>query len=131
MYRRRGSNRDQGASTLEFVLTMPLLLLFLMMTVQFALVAHAQSGAQAAADEGAAEARAFSGSTGRAEARAEQYVSELAGRMFTSHSVTARRGPTEASVTVTGAVISLVPGFNPTVSQTSTGPVERFVEEPR
>lgn len=131
MYRRRGSDRDQGASTLEFVLTMPLLLLFLMLTVQFALVAHAQSGAQAAADEGAASARAFDGSSGQAHSRAERYVSELAGGMFTSHSVTVSRGSTEASVTVSGTVISLVPGFAPTVSRTSVGPVERFVEEPQ
>lgn len=130
MIGRRNNQKEQGASTLEFVLTMPLLLLFLMLTVQFGLVAHAQSGAQAAADEGAAGARALDGSSGQGKARAERYVAELAGGMFTSHTVTASRNSTEASVTVSGTVISLVPGFHPTVSRTSVGPVERFVREP-
>lgn len=130
MIRRHAHHKEQGASTLEFVLTMPLLLLFLMLTVQFALVAHAQSGAQAAADEGAAAARAFDGSSRQGRARAERYVSELAGDMFTNHTITSSRSSTEASVTVTGVVISLVPGFHPTVTRSSTGPVERFVEEP-
>lgn len=123
--------RESGASTLEFVLITPMLLLALMLAVQFALVAHAQSGAQMAADEGAAQARAYNGSAGAGKARAERYVVDLVGQMFTTHSVSGSRGATEASITVTGTVKSLVPGLHPTVTRTSTGPVERFVPEQR
>lgn len=130
MHQRRQQRDDRGASTIEFVLTMPLLLFVLMLTVQFALIAHAQSGAQAAADEGAARARAFDGNTGQAESRARRYLSELAGSMFTATSINASRSTTEGSVTITGTVKQLVPGFPTTVTRTSSGPVERFVEEP-
>lgn len=126
---RMQAQTERGASTLEFVLTTPLLLLFLMVGVQTGLVMHAQNAAQAAADEGAARARAFDGSASAGRARAETYVDNLAGSMFSSHSVRASRGQTTATVTITGTVKSLVPGFHPRVSRTSTGPVERFVEE--
>lgn len=125
----RRDQSDRGASTVEFVLTMPLLLLCLMLVIQFALIAHAQNGAQSAADEGAAQARAFDGSTRQARMRAERYLDQLAGRMFTNHSIRVTRTATEASVTVTATVKSLIPGFPTTISRTSTGPVERFVEE--
>lgn len=122
--------RERGATTVEFVLTMPLLLLGLMIIVQFALIAHAQNGAQSAADEGAARARAFDGSVGQARTRTERYLDQLSGRMFTSHSISVTRTTTQASVTVTATVKPLIPGFPTTISRTSTGPVERFVEEP-
>lgn len=120
---------EEGASALEFVLTMPLLLLGLMISVQFALVAHAQNAAQAAAEEGAARARAYNGSVSAGESRADKYLTRLAGTMFSSHSVAGNRTGTTASVTVSGAVKTMVPGFNIHVSRTSTGPVERFVKE--
>lgn len=121
---------DRGASTVEFVLTMPVLLLTLLLTVQFALITHAQSGAQAAAEEGAAAARAFDGSGAQGEARARRYVNQLSGSVFTSTSIRSNRSHEQASVTVTGTVQQLVPGIPTTVTRTSTGPVERFVEEP-
>lgn len=121
--------RERGASTLEFVLTMPLLLLFLMLSVQVGLVAHAQNVAKAAADEGAADARTFNGTAGDGQARTEEYLGRLAPSILTSRSVSATRTADTASVTVNGTVISLVPGWKPTITQTSTGPVERFVEE--
>lgn len=125
--RRPGSER--GALTLEFVLSMPLLLLVLTGSVQVGLVAHAQNVARAAADEGAARARAFDGSAADGQERTEEYLSRLAKGMLPSRSVTVDRSPTSATVTVSGRVLSLVPGWHPTISESSTGPVERFVEE--
>lgn len=108
---------------------MPLLLLFLMLSVQVGLVAHAQNVAKAAADEGAARARAFDGTAGDGQARTEEYLGRLASNILPTRSVRANRTATTASVTVNGTVLSLVPGWQPSISQTSTGPVERFVEE--
>lgn len=116
-------------TALEFAITTPVILLFLMLTVQFALIAHAQSGAQAAAEEGAGQARAYNGSVSTAEARAERYLSELGRSMFTSTSVSASRTAETATVTVSGSVVRLVPLVPVEISRSSTGPVERFVEE--
>lgn len=121
--------RDAGALTLEFVITMPMLLLTLMAAVQLGLVAHAQSAAQAAADEGASLARAYDGSASQGKARAHEYVTRLAGSMFSNYQVSADRGAQTASVTITAQVTSLVPGWSPTIQRTSTGPVERFAED--
>ncbi|KQY55746.1 hypothetical protein ASD11_14635 [Aeromicrobium sp. Root495] len=126
----RAKDGERGATVLEFVITMPLLLLFLMVAVQTGFTMHAQNAAQAAADEGAARARAFDGSATEGRSRAQGYLGRLAGPMFTSYNISARRSETVASVTVAAKVKSLIPGFHPEVSRTSAGPVERFVEEP-
>jgi Flp pilus assembly protein TadG len=125
----RGHRRERGASTLEFVLTTPLLLLFILFMFQFGFIAHSQNIARAAADEGAARARAFDGSAAEGQSKAEDYVSKLNHEILGNASVRATRTAETASVTVSGNVISLVPGWHPKISQSSTGPVERFVEE--
>lgn len=125
----RHSRTDRGASTVEFVLTMPLLLLIMLMTVQFALIAHAQSGVQSAADEGAARARAYDGSVGQAQAQATRYVNRLSGSLLSSISVSVDRGHDQATVTVSGSVTHIVPFMPTTIERTSTGPVEHYVEE--
>jgi len=126
----RRERADRGASTIEFVLTLPILLLSLLLTVQFALIAHAQNGLQAAAEEGASQARAYNGTIEGAEARARRYVHELSGAMFTSTTVRVHRSGQRASVTVAGTVTQIVPGIPTDIQRTSTGPVERFVQEP-
>lgn len=120
---------DRGASTVEFVLTMPLLLIIMLITVQFALIAHAQSGVQSAAEEGAARARAYDGSAGQAQAQAVRYVERLSGSLVSSVSVNVDRGQDQAAVTVSGSVTQIVPFIPTTIERTSAGPVERYVEE--
>ena len=41
--------------------------------------------------------------------------------------VTASRTADTASVTVTGTVVSVVPGFSLSVSESASGPVEKYV----
>ena len=48
-------------------------------------------------------------------------------KMLTSRSVSVERSVTTASVTITGRVLSLVPGISLQVRETAQGPVERFV----
>lgn len=122
---------ERGSLTLETVIITPVLLLVLMLTVQLALVMHSQSGAQAAAEEGAARARALDGTTGDAQRQAQRFMSELAGGTVTNTSVTANRTAEQATVTVNATVKRIAPFIPLDISRSSTGPVERFVEEPQ
>jgi Flp pilus assembly protein TadG len=116
--------------SIAFIIALPVLMLALGATVQYFVKADAQRTAQAAAEEGAAAARAFDGSEEAAEAQAKDFLDSVDNDGLTNVDVSATRGGTEASVTVTGEVQSVgwIPFFDGTVSETSTGPVERYVE---
>lgn len=127
MSNQEGREERGAASLIQLVLVAPVLLLVLMFIVQFALVAHARSVVEAAAEQGAAVARRADGSQGGAQAEAVKYLDRLGPKMLTTRTVSASRTPETATVTVTGTVISLVPGVHPKVKETSSGPVERYV----
>lgn len=120
--------RDRGALALEIAIIMPALLLLLTMGWQMAYVAHAQNVAEAAAQEGAALARTVDGTSAGGEQRAEARLDEYGGEMFTGYSADGSKDAEVASVTVEGDVKTIVPFLDFHVSETSTGPVERFVE---
>lgn len=122
--RRRG---ESGVATVEVVLTAPALLLLLMLVVQFGLVAHAQSVARSAAEEGAAQARRFDGSASAASARTNDYLDRLGPTIIRDRSVGVSRTAVSATVRVDGTVVSLIPGMSFGVHESSSGPVERFV----
>lgn len=125
----RDGHRDSGAGALEMAIVMPVLLTLTMLGIQMAVVAHAQNVAEAAAQEGAAVARTVNGNAPAGQARADARLREYGGSMFTSYRAHASRSAVEATVTVEGDVQSLLPFAHFHVSETSTGPVERFVEE--
>lgn len=116
--------------TLGFLIALPVLMFALGATVQYFVKADAQRTAQAAAEEGAAAARAFDGSEAAAESRAKEFLDSVDNDGLNNVDVSATRGGAEASVTVTGTVDSVgwIPFFDETVSETSTGPVERYVD---
>lgn len=116
--------------SIALVIALPMLMLALGATVQYFVKADAQRTAQAAAEEGAAAARAFDGSEAAAQARAEDFLDSVDNDGLTDIKVRATRGGTEASVTVTGSVQSVgwIPFIDDTVTETSTGPVERYVD---
>lgn len=117
-----------GAATLvETVLIAPALLIALMLIVQFGLMFHARNVAENAAQEGAATARHFDGTEAAAHATTVTYLQALGPKTLTDRFVSVHRTPQEATVTVTGTVISLVPGLHLQVSETASGPVERYV----
>jgi Flp pilus assembly protein TadG len=118
-------SRDErgAASLIQLVLVAPVLLLVLMFIVQFALVAHARSVVEAAAEQGSAVARRADGT----QAETVKYLDKLGPKMLTTRSVSASRTADTATVTVTGTVLSLVPGIHPKVKETASGPVERYV----
>lgn len=126
----RVRNEAGAASVAQVVLVAPVLLLTLMLIVQFALLFHARNVAENAAQQGASVARRYDGSDDAARRRATAYLDQLAGTTLISTQVGATRTSEVASVTVSGTVVSLVPGLRLTVSEAATGPVERYVPPP-
>lgn len=121
--------RDEtgAAHLLEVVIVIPALFIVMMVIIQFGLMFHAKSVAEAAAQEGASVARHFDGTAGKGEQRARAYLTSVSSGTLTTSSVSGSRTATTASVTVTGSVVRLVPLIDLTVTETATGPVERYV----
>lgn len=122
-----GRDERGATSVIQLVLIFPALLMMLMSIIQFGLLAHARNVAEQAAQEGAATARRFDGTEAEAKADALTYLTLLGPQTLQDRGVTVNRGSQSATVTITGTVISLVPGVNLSVSESSTGPVERYV----
>lgn len=126
---RRG---ESGASAIEMAIVAPSFLLFIFAIVEVALWMHARDVALSAAREGVATLRTVNPDDapsvwqGTVESRAIDYVGRL-GDVQDPHAESTY-DPAEARVTVTvsGGVIDLVPGWNLTVSGTASGLLEDF-----
>jgi Flp pilus assembly protein TadG len=126
---RSGQIRDErgAAALVQLVFVTPALIFVVMLIVQFALFAHAKSLVEASAEEGAAVARRSDGTEAGAQAESMSYLERQGRKMLTSRSVSASRTADTATVTVSGSVLSVVPGFHLRVKETASGPVERYV----
>jgi hypothetical protein len=120
---RSGSRDDRGAATLEITV-----LLLIFGVVQGALYYHARDVALAAAADGLTAARARSGSAEDGRRAAAAFLDRAGGRdVLPAADVDAVRSGASATVTVTGRAVSLLPGLPGwSISQTASGPVERF-----
>jgi Flp pilus assembly protein TadG len=123
----RPARSQAGSATVEAVLAFPALMLAVMMIVQFVLYFHAQSVAEAAAQDAAAIARQADGTEPAAREAGNRSLDRLGPRLLTQRDVDVDRGVTSVRVTVSAHVASLVPGLDLHVKETATGPVERFV----
>jgi hypothetical protein len=92
--------------------------------VQFALYFHLRAVAQTAAREGLDHVRVVDGSADEGIATANEFLDQ-AGQSLEAREVTAERGPASSSMTVTGNVVSVVPGLNLRVEVTVDAPTER------
>jgi Flp pilus assembly protein TadG len=117
--------KDAGAGAVEFVIVTPLLMLLVLGVIQFALAEQAQHVAQAAATQALAAARVQDGTAAAGQAQAAAVLSQLGGSL-TGPAVTVTRTATQARVTVTGGVESLIPGVRLHVRATVTGPAEEW-----
>lgn len=114
-------------SLAQVVITAPALLFLLMLIVQFGLLFHARNIAEEAAQEGVAAARRFDGTTADAQASALQLLAAVGDGTLKDRDVDASRTNAVATVTVTGKVVSVVPGLALDVSESASGPVEQYV----
>ena len=125
---RAGDHDERGAMSLaQVVITAPALLFLLMLIVQFGLMFHARNIAEQAAQEGAAVARRFDGTQAEGREKALQLLTAVGEGTLKNRDVTANRTADTATVTVTGTVVSVVPGFSLSVSESASGPVEKYV----
>jgi Flp pilus assembly protein TadG len=125
---RAGDHDERGAMSLaQVVITAPALLFLLMLIVQFGLMFHARNIAEQAAQEGAAAARRFDGTTAQGREKALQLLTAVGEGTLKNRDVTANRTADTVTVTVTGTVVSVVPGFSLSVSESASGPVEKYV----
>lgn len=125
----RGWRDDRGMSTLEAILTIPVLVGMFLAVVQVAMWWYARQLASTAAQEASRTARAYASTASAGHDRGEEYLTlqQANGHALTDVQVHVRRSATTVTVTVTGYTVSLIPYMKLRVSEISSGPVERYV----
>ncbi len=120
-------DRDRGYSTIEAVVTLPAVILFTMLVVQYALVWHGRHVAEAAAQDGLRAARGYRATAATGQVAATGYLTRVAPHLITGAAITTTRTPTTVTVSVRGQILSVVPLATFSTQTTISGPVERFV----
>lgn len=103
---------------------LPVLFTFVWVAMGAAMYHFGNTAAQAAAQTAASTAAAEHGTTAACERAGSAFIASL-GDTLSGVTVTCRRTATTATATITGATLSLVPGWAPTVSQTVSVAVEK------
>jgi Flp pilus assembly protein TadG len=129
MKMRRHRRSERGVSTIELVIYMPLLMLIIFLTIQFALIYLGNQAASSAAREAARTARTTL-DRDAAEAAGTAYTAKVGKGILEDVTVTVEPvGDHEVRVVVTGHALKITPFLNPpTVSETVQGPLEEFRE---
>ena len=125
-WRRILPGRDRGSSTVEAVITIPVIVVFTLVVIQFALVWNARHTAQAAAQLGARSAATYQSSAGIGQADAEDYLARTAPNLLAGRSVQVDRGADAVTVSVQASVPSVVPFASFTVDEQASAPIEAF-----
>lgn len=120
----RARRRDRGASPVELAVLMPVVLFMLFGAIQVAAVYMARTTALAAAQEAVTAERMFRAEGGSGRTRAEAFL-RSAGDWLTGATIVVTETPDQVTCVVTGTALSVIPGWNITVTQTANGPVER------
>ncbi|MEE6258186.1 TadE/TadG family type IV pilus assembly protein [Plantactinospora sonchi] len=127
----RGSDRERGATPVELAVLMPAILVLLLSSIQAAAWFLARSTALNAAQEAVSAQRVYQAQPGVGEERALDFL-DRAGDWLTGWEVTVsvpEPDDTQVSATVTGTPLRVVPLISlPAISETASGPVERFTE---
>jgi Flp pilus assembly protein TadG len=126
MIRGRSLGRDRGEGPVEFAILAFPMLLFTFMLVQAALVWYAHSVALGAATQGANAGRLYGSSASAGRTKAADFLHRV-GPAMTDTVVTSQVRGNEVTVVVSGKARSVIPGMSFTVTQSASGPVERFI----
>lgn len=125
--RRRG---EEGTSAIELVLYMPLLMIAIILTVQFALIYLGNQAVSASAREASRVAR-VTGDAGLGVKKGEAYAANLGQGVLNNVTVAVVQvGDGQMRAAVSGEAEQLLPFFAPPrVSEVVQGPIERFVQD--
>ena len=118
---------ERGIAAPELVVVMPLVMLIFLMLVQWSVQLYNDRIVHAAAREAAVDAASWEGTEDAGRQTANDYLAD-SGSDLSNTSVKINVGATEVTVTVSGEVMTLLPGFTKRVSATATVPRERFAE---
>ena len=124
------SRDERGDATTETVIAVPMLILFILATMQFVLWGHAGAVAKAAAVEGARAARIDGGSAADGRQTALDFLAQTAPTQVLDPVVTVNADADRARAEVRGRVPGLVPFVELRVRAVSEGPTERFRPPP-
>ena len=106
---------------------MPVVMLVFLMLVQWSVQLYNDRIVHAAAREAAVDAASWEGTADAGRQTANEYLAD-SGSDLSNTSVKINVGATKVTVTVSGEVMTLLPGFTKRVSATATVPRERFAE---
>jgi Flp pilus assembly protein TadG len=120
---RQTRHADGGSTTVEVAVLLPLMMLLLMAVVQVGLWFHTRSVMVTAANKGLDATRVDGGTARDGEQVTWQFLGHAGA--LRSPTVDAHRGTDEASVTVSGRVVSLIFGAPLNVTVTAQAPIER------
>ena len=117
---------ENGSSSLQTVLVMPVLLLLITAIVQFAIWYYAAHVAIAAAQDGARAARVEAATDADGQSRASQLLDQLGHGVLVAPNVSVTRDAQTVRVEVHGYAPQLVPLLRLPVNAVSVGSIERF-----
>lgn len=118
---------ERGIAAPEFVIVMPVVMLIFLMLVQWSVQLYNDRIVHAAAREAAVDAASWDGTESAGRETADEYLAD-SGSDLSNTEVKITVGATEVTVTVSGDVMTLLPGFTKRVSATATVPRERFAQ---
>jgi len=121
---------ERGEATTT-VLAVPIAMFLVFVVIQAALLFHARSIVDAAAQTGAQSARGESGTEETARAAAQSVMEASAGSLLSDVDIAIQANPARLSVPVHASVKSLIPGFAPRIASTAAGPREAFTPQNR
>lgn len=120
------SRRDErGSASIDMLMLMPVIFGLLFVTLQAGLYYYGRSAALAVATSGVRAAAAEDGTTAACRSAAEAMLAK-AGDALTGATIHCTRTVTNATVTVQGTTLSVVPLVLPHTRQTVSLPVERI-----
>jgi Flp pilus assembly protein TadG len=118
---------ERGSASVQLAVLLPVMFGVMFLGLQAALVYHARTVAVAAATEGARAAAAEHGTAGDGATAAAGFLADAGGADVLEHAtVSADRSTASATVTVTGAALTVLPGWHPHIEQSATLPTERI-----
>jgi len=124
------SQADRGYNLVETVIIVPVIIVFTMLVVQFAMLWHARHIAQAAAAAAARAAAGYSADAAQGRADAAGYLAQVAPNLLSQATVTVDRGAATVTVAVHASALSVIPFGSFSVDERAAVPVEQFVLPP-